>query len=35
MAAVRGTGPGERTHPAMLATYLVILAWAVWSWIRT
>jgi hypothetical protein len=29
--------PGEedgRTHPAMVATYLVVLAWAIWSWIR-
>lgn len=31
---MRGTGSGERTHPAMLVTYLVILAWAMWSWIR-
>jgi len=34
MAAVKGPGPGERTHPAMLVTYVVILLWAVWSWIR-
>ena len=33
MAAMRGTGSGEHTHPAMLATYLVVLAWAIWSWL--
>jgi hypothetical protein len=31
---MRPLGGGEPTHPAMRITYLVILLWAVWSWVR-
>lgn len=34
MAAVKGPDPAERTHPAMGVTYLVVLLWAVWMWVR-
>jgi hypothetical protein len=26
--------PRDRSHPAMVVTYLIILLWAAWSWIR-